>query len=235
MNKRFLLTVVVVATVLGQISAAHAQDWRKDATGRDVDCSLQVNGKTYLNGTCKYDADQDGSFRLFGDKYFLYLNTLDAGKAGVSWNGTSQASHAQELLGEDFKRDGACWVGKKAKVCAWDKTNTKAVTPTRIQFAKGATSATVTGKLASFDGEQVYVIAVNKGQTLKVNQTNNDSHYTSVYITDPKGADAGDLAADCHNHREIKPTLAGDYTIRVSECMKADVWKGNYKLNVSVK
>ncbi len=233
--KLLSVATLLAATLCGQTGIAHAQDWRKDAQGREVDCSLTVGSKTYLKGTCVYDADADGSFRLFGDKYFVYLNMLDKGVAGVSWNETPDSSHAQAPLGEDFKRDGACWVGKKAKVCAWDKTNTKAVTPTRIQFAKGASSATVTGKLAGFDGEQVYVIAVNKGQTLKVDQTNNDSHYTSVYITDPKGADAGDLAADCHNHREIKPTLAGDYTIRVSECMKADEWKGTYKLNVTVK
>lgn len=233
--KLMSVATLLTATLCGQINVAHAQDWRKDAQGREVDCSLTVGSKTYLKGTCVYDADADGSFRLFGDKYFVYLNVFEKSVAGVSWNGKSQASHAQESLGEDFKRDGACWVGKQAKVCAWDKTAPKASKSTRIKFAKGAVSATVSGTLNNFDSEQVYVIAVNKGQTLTVEQTNQNAHYTSIYLTDPQGEDAGDLAADCHNRRKIEPTLAGDYTIRVVECLKADPWKGKYSIKVTVK
>jgi hypothetical protein len=240
LTKSLTVAVFLGTVFMGQTSVAHAQDWRKGAEGREVDCQLTVKGKTYLKGTCMYDADKDGSFRLFGDKYFVYLNTLDKGLAGASWNENPKSSHAQVPLGEDFKRDGGCWVGKKAKICAWDKKDansksSKKSAPTRIKFAKGAVSATVTGKLTGFESEQSYVIAVGKGQTLKVDQVNDDSDYTTVYLTAPNGEDAGDLAADCHNHRVIKPTLAGDYTINVSECKKADPWKGAYTLKVTVK
>ncbi len=101
--------------------AASTQDFRKDAEGREVNCSLKVKGKTYLKGTCMYEADKDGSFRLFGDKYFVYLNMLEKGVASASWNGTAQSSGADELLGEDFKRKGGCWVGKNAEICALNK------------------------------------------------------------------------------------------------------------------
>jgi hypothetical protein len=236
LKKSLAAATLLAVTLAAQSGIAHAQDWRKGAEGREVDCLLQVKGKTYLKGTCMYDADKDGSFRLFGDKYFVYLNTFEDGKAGVSWNETPNSSHAQSPLGEDFKRDGACWVGKKAKVCAWDKkASSKASAATRIKFARGAVSATVTGKLSGFDGEQNYVISVGKGQTMKVDQMNDGSHYTSVYLTAPNGEEVGDLAADCHNHRVIKPTATGDYTIRVVECMKADPWKGSYRLKVTVK
>lgn len=238
MKVKLLSAVVLAASLFGQVSVAHAQDWRKDAEGREVDCSLTVSGKSYLRGTCKYDADADGSFRLFGDKYFVYLNVLEKGVAGVSWNGKSQASHAQESLGEDFKRDGACWIGKKAKVCAWDKqaaTNSKPATPTRIQFARGASSATVTGKLNGFDDEKNYVIAVGKGQSMTVEQVNPADKRVTLGLTAPNGEDASDMDLSCNNKKAVSPTLAGDYSITVHECMKVDEWKGNFKLKVTVK
>lgn len=240
MNKRLIPAMMLAVMLAGQSGIAHAQDWRKDAEGREVDCSLQVQGKSYLKGTCMYDADKDGSFRLFGDKYFVYLNTFEDGKAGVSWNGKSQASHAQELLGEDFKRDGACWVGKQAKVCAWDKKQDarQQATPAaeRIKFAKGASSATVTGKLGGFDDAKHYVIAVGKGQTMTIEPLNtNSSGHVSVYVTDPAGENANDMDLSCHSRATVKPTLAGDYEIQVVECQKADPWKGSFKLKVTVK
>lgn len=233
-----LVVAAVLADFAGQATVVHAEDWRKDAEGREVDCSLKVKGKTYLKGTCIYDADKDGSFRLFGDKYFVYLNLLEKGVAGASWNGTSQTSHAQELLGEDFKLKGGCWVGKNAEICALDKK--KAAKPAskaeRIKFAKGASSATVTGKLADFDGEQKYVISVGKGQTMTVEQLDKKSDgKVSIYITNPKGENANDMDLSCHSNATVKPTIAGDYKIQVVECKKADPWKGSYSLNVTVK
>lgn len=231
------MAALLAASVFGQATIAHAEDWRKEAEGREVDCSLKVKGKTYLKGTCIYDADTDGSFRLFGDKYFVYLNMLEKGVAGASWNGTSQASHAQELLGEDFKLKGGCWVGKDAEICALDKK--KAAKPAskveRIKFASGAVSATVTGKLSGFDDEKSYVLGVGKGQKLTVEQVNDDANYTTVGVIAPNGEEAGDMVANCNNHSEIPKTSAGDYTIRVTECMKADPWKGSFKLKVTVK
>ncbi|SEA32136.1 Protein of unknown function [Thiothrix caldifontis] len=226
------------ASLSKAVQTAQGKDWRKGADGREVDCSLKVKGKTYLNGTCMYDADKDGSFRLFGDKYFVYLNMLEKGVAGASWNGTSQASHAQELLGEDFKLKKGCWVGKNAEICALD--NKQAAKPInkaeRIQFAKGASSATVTGKLADFDTEQNYVMGVGKGQTMTVEQLDNKSDgKVSIYITDPKGENANDMDLSCHSKATVKPTIAGDYKIQVVECKKADPWKGKYTVRVNVK
>lgn len=232
------MAALLAASVFGQATVAHAQDWRKDAEGREVDCSLKVKGKTYLKGTCIYDADTDGSFRLFGDKYFVYLNMLEKGVAGASWNGTSQASHAQELLGEDFKRKGGCWIGKQAEICALDKTksNSKAVAPTRIKFARGASSAIVSGSLSSFDSEQNYLIGVGKGQTMTVEQLGNKSAGSvSIYVTDPTGENANDMDLSCHSNATVAPTVAGDYKIQVVECQKADPWKGKFSFKVTVK
>ena len=236
--KSLVVATLFAGVFVGQVSVAHAQDWRKGAEGREVDCSLKVKGKTYLKGTCIYDVDADGSFRLSGDKYFVYLNMLEEGVAGASWNGKSQASRAQELLGEDFKLKGGCWVGKNAEICALDKKQAAppATKAERIKFARGAVSATVTGKLADFDGEQNYVIAVGKGQTMTVTQLDKKSDGgVSIYITDPKGENANDMDLSCHSNATVKPTLAGDYKIQVVECKKADPWKGKFAFKVAVK
>ena len=119
--KTRLFTGLGLVLALTAVQAVQSQDWRVGAEGREVNCSLQVKGKTYLKGTCKYNADKDGSFRLFGNQYFVYLNTFGDGTAGASWNATPDSSHAQALLGEDFKQQGGCWVGKQAKICAWNK------------------------------------------------------------------------------------------------------------------
>jgi hypothetical protein len=237
-NLTISAAALLVAALTGQGSIAHAQDWRKDAEGREVDCSLKVKGKTYLKGTCMYDADKDGSFRLFGDKYFVYLNMLEKGVAGASWNGKSQASHAQEPLGEDFKLKGGCWVGKSAEICALDKKQAAkpaASKAERIKFARGAVSATVTGKLADFDGEKNYVIGVGKGQTMTVEQVKAGSKPVTLGITAPNGEDASDMDLSCNGSKKVSPTMAGDYTINVHECTKADPWKGSYALKVTVK
>jgi hypothetical protein len=108
-------------------------------------------------------------------------------------------------------------------------------TPTRIKFAKRAISATVTGKLTGFDSEQRYVIAVGKGQTMTVEQLNPANQRTTLGITAPNGTDVSDMDLSCNNRKQVSPTSAGDYTISVSECMKADEWNGSYSLKVTVK
>lgn len=88
------------------------------------DCSITVGGKVYLDikKTCRIDMQEDGSFQINLESkrpsHFAYVSILDGGYANVSWNGVQKYSHASVLLGEDFRRKGACWVGKKGKVCA---------------------------------------------------------------------------------------------------------------------
>ncbi|MBS0254737.1 MAG: hypothetical protein JSS36_05880 [Proteobacteria bacterium] len=95
-------------------------------------CLLVVDGKTYINGPCIYYPMADGSFFGKGsfqiaerlpDKHDVmgYFAQVDIGKrfASVNWNAGPKSTHAQAFLGEDFKREGACWVNARAKVCAW--------------------------------------------------------------------------------------------------------------------
>jgi hypothetical protein len=108
---------------------------------------------------------------------------------------------------------------------------------TRIRFAGGGTSATVSGSLRSYQSKKVYVIRVRGGQTLTTRQINSSSsnHDITIYIKSPSGEDVGDSDASCNNRREITPTEAGDYRIEVVECQKSDPWRGSFKFRVTVR
>lgn len=103
----------------------------------------------------------------------------------------------------------------------------------RITFAKGATSTVVAGTLAGFDDVKTFVIRVRKGQKLDTVQqgTNN----ITISITDPNGQDASDADASCNNRKTVTPTIAGDYTLRVVQCQKADEWNGKFSFRITVR
>jgi len=103
------------------VSAPEAQ--AKPITG---DCSLTVDGKVYVDikKTCRIEfMGGDGSFTINAGTnkpgYFAYVTMLEKGLASVSWNETPKTMSAQAPLGEDFRRKGGCWIGKRAKVCAF--------------------------------------------------------------------------------------------------------------------
>jgi hypothetical protein len=75
------------------------------------------------------------------------------------------------------------------------------------------------------------------GQTLKTEQIRDENslHYVTVEITDPSGKAVGDSDASCNSRKEIKPTVAGDYKIKVIECKKADPWNGDFQIKVSAQ
>ncbi|MCD9188994.1 MAG: hypothetical protein LUM44_21430 [Pyrinomonadaceae bacterium] len=101
----------------------------------------------------------------------------------------------------------------------------------RIYFKKGATKAVVTGTMNGYKSKDTYVLRVREGQTLKVDSNRS----VTLAVVDPSGEDVMDRDLSCNGRAEISPTVAGDYKIIVVECMKADPWRGSYKLNVSVK
>ena len=108
-----------------------------------------------------------------------------------------------------------------------------AQTPTRIKFARGAISANVTGKLKGYGDSKTYVIKVRAGQTLRTRQTG--KNYITISIKDPNGNDVGDSDASCNNRKEVTPTVAGDYTLTVVQCQKADEWRGTFRFRVTIR
>lgn len=106
--------------------------------------------------------------------------------------------------------------------------------PTRISFIPGSTSATVASTLNGYKAHKTFIIKVKKGQTLTTENTG--KNYITISIEPPPGSTyEQDMAADCHDKNEVTPTTAGDYKITVTECMKADRWKGTFKFKVSVR
>lgn len=119
---------MLALAVAGALAAAFAM--AGPAAAREVkgDCSITVDGKLYLNikKSCTIEfLGDDGSFTVNTGSskpgYFAYVNMLDGGFANVSWNGNPRSTHADELLGEDFRRQGGCWVGRRGKVCAFKR------------------------------------------------------------------------------------------------------------------
>ena len=105
---------------------------------------------------------------------------------------------------------------------------------TRIKFARGAVSTVVSGTLAGWKSHRTFVAHVRKGQQLTTGQVGKND--ITITIEGPAGSNyEQDMAADCHSHNEIDPTAAGDYTLTVTECQKADRWKGPFKMRVRVR
>ena len=106
---------------------------------------------------------------------------------------------------------------------------------TRIDFRRGAVSASVSGTLNSYRSKRTYVIRVRDGQTLSTRQVGGSNRPITIFIKDPDGNEVGDSDASCNNRKEITPTVAGDYRIEVIECRKADPWRGRFTFRVTVR
>jgi hypothetical protein len=102
----------------------------------------------------------------------------------------------------------------------------------RIKFAKGATEIVIAGQLNGFKDLQVYLINLRDDQNFTVEGIGNNR--VSISVTGPGGEDVNDYAADCHSDFNLPKTKKGDYKIVVTECMKADPWKGSFRIKVSI-
>lgn len=106
----------------------------------------------------------------------------------------------------------------------------------RISFVPGADHVVITGNLSSFDDAQYFVVDSAKGQTMTIEQLDQQGGgRVSIYVTAPNGANANDMDLSCHSSASVSPTVAGDYAIKVVECKKADPWKGVYGIKVTIK
>lgn len=121
MIKTIMMTSALFVGVLASApAAAQSGDEADYRTGR---CSLVVNGRSRISGRCLYSLERDGSFyireagRRGDDFYFAYVN-VDGRVAEGSWNGARASTHAHDSLGR-LRRNGACWVNRRARVCLW--------------------------------------------------------------------------------------------------------------------
>ena len=103
--------------------------------------------------------------------------------------------------------------------------------PTRIAFKRGATKAIASGTLNGYKSKKEFVLRLRKGQTLDISSNKS----ITLTVLDPSGEDVMDRDLSCNGRASISPTVAGDYKIIVRECMKADAWRGSFKLFVSAR
>ena len=134
-----IVTAVIAALALPNASpaATHHRLPKGYKWGR---CLLRVDGKSYITGRCSYHVEADGSFDINGPDQIYpgidYSLSSDAAGGGARsndyigevqmegssaqgfWNEEPLASHVQGTLGT-LKRQGACWVNKRARICLW--------------------------------------------------------------------------------------------------------------------
>ena len=101
----------------------------------------------------------------------------------------------------------------------------------RIKFAKGATETIVSGKLSNFKDSQIYLINLRAGQTFTIEDVGDNQ--VTISVSDPSGKNVDDYDLSCHGNFQLPKTKKGDYRIVVTECKKADPWKGAFKIKVS--
>ena len=101
----------------------------------------------------------------------------------------------------------------------------------RIKFAKGAVETIVTGQLNGFKDAQVYLINLRAGQTFTIEDVGNNP--VTIAVSDPSGKNVDDYDASCHGNFNLPKTKKGDYRIVITECKKAEPWKGPFKIKVS--
>ena len=112
--------------------------------------------------------------------------------------------------------------------------NAAAQTKTRVNFARGASAATLKGKLKGYDYVD-YAVRASAGQTLsaKISGTNRFTQFV-VFDTNMENLDGGIGVADWSG--ELLET--GDYTIRVlfprAEARRKTAF-GNFTLKISVR
>jgi hypothetical protein len=104
--------------------------------------------------------------------------------------------------------------------------------PIRIQFAPGATSVTIEGKLTQ-NGEQVkYVFGAQAGQQMTLNVTTSpDGFYVNEVITFANGATDGPIPMPFTT--EIPETGDNYITISTNQ-MASTIYKGNFVLTLEI-
>ncbi len=106
---------------------------------------------------------------------------------------------------------------------------TGAVTPQRIQFAPGATSATVTGHTSAIEPAR-YVLRANGGQQMNVT-LNVDNANAYITVLHPNGNNLAGADGSVHNWTGWLP-VSGDYIIEV---LNPGTGLANFHLTVAIQ
>lgn len=100
----------------------------------------------------------------------------------------------------------------------------------RINFKRGATSASVRGYLRGGRDEEYFVLRAKAGQHMRVEIVGDGAMVGVVYA--PSGKQEGQPGGVVFDD---DLTETGDYRIRVSEHLMAEAWRGYFTLKVEVR
>lgn len=89
------------------------------ATARPADCSLIVEGKPVIDGSCDFTAEKDGSFAISAGSIKANVMVDPGSRTGRAFYEDSSPRGGSWVIG-DVNRDGACWANKVGRLCAWD-------------------------------------------------------------------------------------------------------------------
>jgi len=101
-------------------------------------CLLVVEGRTRINGKCSYSISKGGDFHIDGPRQVFDGLDYPAAESGADmistdywadisrdsdgWNGYGNSdihsTHGDPPWGP-LRREGACYIGKRVKVCLW--------------------------------------------------------------------------------------------------------------------
>lgn len=147
-------------------------------------------------------------------------------EAGTADNSTDPEG-ANTGPSEAASNDAADNAGKKKE----GPCGTAGLPTRRIEFPKGATEVTATGTMNGFDDKQVLLIDTRAGQELRIEDVGDNP--VTLSVCDPDGENVDDYDLSCHGRFKLSKTKKGDYRVFVTECKKADPWKGEYRLKVT--
>lgn len=77
-------------------------------------CKVDVGNSARSSKSCGYEMSDDGSFELWPDppsNYYVAVHRINGDTAEAYTNGGKE-------LGK-VKRQGACWVNRRARICLW--------------------------------------------------------------------------------------------------------------------
>lgn len=89
------------------------------AMARPADCSLIIEGKPVIDGSCDFTAEKDGSFAMSAGSIKANVMVDPGSRTGRAFYEDSSPRGGSWVIG-DVNRDGACWANKVGRLCAWD-------------------------------------------------------------------------------------------------------------------
>ena len=110
----FLVAALLLAWVNFSSTSAQERNIRR--------CILEVKGKIFIDGPCRFSPSENGGYAISSrNKWFAIVNVFGDGEVKGSWNNDEgyPASHAHDDLGT-LSKNGACFVGSIARVCAYN-------------------------------------------------------------------------------------------------------------------